>query len=183
MGNKIERNRTVHLDTTLEALGIYSDEESEVAEIPETSELELVGGDENDEQTTSLFSKFITLGTNFATPKSTERCRKKSILITYLNGQFAELEEEMQKDINQFDDMADHFADLIHIYVMLVIKNKSDMCMAGCRLKHFKSYMSVLCEVISPANEAPLVPNNIDFAFEMMASDINALLDLASRLN
>jgi hypothetical protein len=176
----IKNDLKLHLDKTAE--DIKQHDGWNVINLSELSQKELMGiaayhGLENDAQTRD-FCKFISLGTNFASMNFTDRLQN----IPHLVSSLQDLILKMEKEINEYADLANSFHSIIQAFVKVVMNTKHNMKMAKPLLEESVVHMKIMADALMPDSPNPLSENDtldVDIALTNLSSGIKSLIEHA----
>lgn len=153
-GNVIKSELEEYLKQTADSLNPR--DAWEHLNIPELSENELMAlannHDLNSDEQTRTFCKFIALGTNFASVDFTQ----KLLLIPELVTNLKVLLEKMEKEIQEFADIANCFSNLIQSFAKLTLHTKHNMKMILPHLQDSVLHMQVISQALMPESSEKL---------------------------
>ncbi|CAF1487132.1 unnamed protein product [Rotaria sp. Silwood1] len=133
-------------------------------------------GLENDKHT-RLFTKFLTLATNFSSANFTNRLSSVPKVVQCI----ADLLDAMRREVEEYADIANQFEELVYIFGKLVIDTQHKMGLILPHMSEAKDHLSVLTDVFN-SNGTTLTAidqNDIKIAMNGLLKGMKQMIDLS----
>lgn len=131
---------------------------------------------EDDEQT-NLFTKFLSVATNFASENFTDRLNNVPKVIQSI----ADLLRQMRQEVKEYAEIANQCEELVQMFNKLVTDTQHNMGMMLPYLSGAKDHLCLLTNVFE-SNEKALTtidPNEIKIAIDGLAQGMKEMKDLS----
>ncbi|CAF2569514.1 unnamed protein product [Rotaria sp. Silwood2] len=144
------------------------------AELEQAVEMQ---GLENDEHT-RLFTKFLTLATNFSSANFTNRLSSVPKVVQSIT----DLLDAMRREVEEYADIANQFEELFYIFGKLVIETQHKMGLILPHMFEAKDHLSVLADVFDSNGTTSLTTvdqNDIKIAMNGLLKGMKQMIDLS----
>ncbi|CAF3887641.1 unnamed protein product [Rotaria sordida] len=143
------------------------------AELEQTIQMQEL---ENDEHT-RLFTKFLSLATNFSSTNFTNRLSSVPKVVQSI----ADLLDAMRREVEEYADIANQFEELAYIFGKLVIDTQHKMGMILPHMSEAKDHLSVLVDVFDSSGSAltTVDQNDIKIAMNGLLKGMKQMIDLS----
>ncbi|CAF1306962.1 unnamed protein product [Rotaria sordida] len=143
------------------------------AELEQTIQMQEL---ENDEHT-RLFTKFLSLATNFSSTNFTNRLSSVPKVVQSI----ADLLDAMRREVEEYADIANQFEELAYIFGKLVIDTQHKMGMILPHMSEAKDHLSVLVDVFDSSGSAltTVDQNDIKIAMNGLLKGMKQMTDLS----